>query len=426
MSGILTLLFFFLFVGGVFNARILAIAVPIFTFVYPKNLDTLSMGDANLSMVFLLFCGVKYLWVRRRNFSSDVKAWHKAVLLYFGIVYIGTQVFSLLFISFSEYANAFKSIIDGFLCLFATMTMIMLLSDSDKKKYLLIGIVLAVIFEAIVAVGLMYDFNSFSMFYSGKALKSIGDYHRATGTFNGPWALGGFLSISILLLFYMFSSMQFNKITKILMMTCAVVALYALVLTESRASWLLLLVALIYLFMRGNTAIIKSTIWCLIIALIAVNYWLDWEEISFLIYHRVEYSYNNSVTGGIDESTMERIMIWEKVVNNYNPIFLITGYGIRNAYNVFGSTTHNTYLSLFIYCGLIGYFVIFKMIQIAKQLLCSCTKNVRHFITALFVGICAYGLTADILFDTRVFTLALCAFSVFILSDKRQLKSVVK
>lgn len=205
-------------------------------------------------------------------------------------------------------------------------------------------------------------------------------------------------------------------------MICAVIALYSLVLTESRAGWLLLSVSLIYLIAKGNTAVLRSAIFCIILCLIAINFWLDWEKVSFMITHRVEFTYNNNVTGGIDASTMGRFYIWEKVVNDYNPLYLITGYGIRNAYNIFGSTTHNTYLSLFIYSGLIGYVVMSKMIMAAKHLSGNSEKNARTFLNAALFGICAYGLSADILYDIRVFTLALCIISFFILSNSRMQK----
>ena len=36
---------------------------------------------------------------------------------------------------------------------------------------------------------------------------------------------------------------------------------------------------------------------------------------------------------------------------------------------------------------------------------------------AIFIGICAYGLSADLLYDIRVFTFALCTFSILLISD---------
>lgn len=417
MTILLTIFYFLLFLGGLVNNRIFAIALPIFTFVFPKQLTTLAFGDANLSTIFLLICGVKLLFVNYRKYTQCQMAWTKVVLLYFGIVYIGTQIWSLFFIDYSEYINTFKSIIDGLLCMFALLTMINIIIDQNRREYLLIGLIVTVLLESIVAIGLLNNFDTFSMFYSGLEFNSIDEYFRATGTFNGPWALGGFLGISIVLLLFIFGSSKINKIGRVLIMACALTALYVLILTESRAGWLLLSISLLILMLRGSRVVMKGIVVSVVLGIIAVNYFLDWETISLLITHRVEYTYNNSVTGGVDASTMTRFYIWEKVLNNYNPLYLFTGYGIRNAYNVFGSTTHNTYLSLFIYSGLIGCAIIFKMILYARRLSTKSTKNVKKFLTAIFIGICAYGLSADLLYDIRVFTFALCTFSILLISD---------
>lgn len=416
MSTILVIFYLLLFVVSFFNVKIRAFATPIFTFVYPKQLSALKFGDADLSMIFLFIVGVKLIIEKRqRHLCNSQKRWYDSLLLYFIVIYIGTQLFSLFFIPGSEYMNCLKSIIEGILCCFAVLTMYFILVEDKNYDYLIIGLFFSILLESVVAIGLMINFDAFSMFYSGKEFNDISSYFRATGTFNGPWALGGFLSIAIIFIFYYLFLQKCNNLLKIFLIIASCLSVYALILTGSRAGWLLLTIGIIYLAARGNTVIIKGLLYMVVVSIIAISYWGNWDEISFLVSHRIENTYNNNVTGGIDGSSLERVHIWEKVIENYNPMYLITGYGIRNAYNIFGSTTHNSFLSLFIYCGIIGYYIIIKFLHEGFILVRKNSIDAQRFFVATLMGVGAYCLSADLLFDIRVFSLLLIVLTFYLL-----------
>lgn len=413
METIVLLLYVVLFVGSIINLRIMVFSVPLFAFVYPNHLDFLMFGDVNLSMIFVIICGTKLLL--DKNFSKGTdRNWEQNLVSFILMLSMSSQILSLVFIENSEYYNCFKSIVEIAFSLIVLVFMSRSLTNPYLVNAFIWGLIISVLLEAIVAIGLLNDFSTFSMYYKGKDMDSIDLYYRATGTFKGPWALGGFLSISIVLIFYIQSCVIQNNITiKILSIVTIIFALYALILTFSRAGWLLLVVSFVYLLIFSNIKTRKTLSYIFIVTFIVFVLEMDWDSISSMVLGRVENTYNNNVTGGMDNSSLDRIQIWDKIVNNYNPLYALTGYGIRHAFHVFGSSAHNSFLSLFVNNGIIGICLFCKFLRKTMMLNRNSATQSRVFLKALLLGMGVYSLTADLIYSNEVATIGLLSLCIF-------------
>lgn len=409
MSIIATIAYIALFLASIINTRIMAFAIPIFTFVYPSQLSTLSFGDANLSRIFIIIAFFKSF-----SFSSELvsKQWQKAIAVFYIGINAYTQIISIPFIPATDYYNCVKALIDVALCGLATIVMIRFFTNKKYNRHLLVGLFVAIAFESIIAIGLIFYNETFSIYYCGKEFEDISSYYRATGSFNGPWALGGFLSMSIILLINYFSKAS-GLIEKWLIIINMLLCIYALALTQSRASWLFLAVSIVFLLIRRDRHFLKISLWLVIAAIIAINFWADWSNFAEIVQHRFEYTYDNAETHGLDNSSAERLMIWDKILSNYDFSFFITGYGIRNAYQIFGSSGHNAYLSILVNNGLIGIIILFCFFRKMSKILSVLNSNNRNYIYALLLGIASYSLTADLIYTSSLLTMGLLILSIF-------------
>ena len=176
----------------------------------------------------------------------------------------------------------------------------------------------------------------------------------------------------------------------------------------------MLLAAVIYILYFYKKKVFSIVVPLLLLVIIFASA-IDFNGIADQVSHRIIYSYQNQETGGIDNSTLARLDIWDKIIHNYNVVYFLTGYGIKHAFLVFGSTSHNTYLSLLIYGGLIAVsFVVYwirKLIRISKKL----PRQSRIFIRALLISAMLYGLTADILYNLKVIV-TMMIYIAFIIS----------
>lgn len=90
------------------------------------------------------------------------------------------------------------------------------------------------------------------------------------------------------------------------------VCLYALALTLSRASWLMLLAAVIYILYFYKKKVFSIVVPLLLLVIIFASA-IDFNGIADQVSHRIIYSYQNQETGGIDNSTLARLDIWDKI-----------------------------------------------------------------------------------------------------------------
>lgn len=101
------------------------------------------------------------------------------------------------------------------------------------KQWLLYGIALSGIVEAVIAIGQkLHWLNSFHSIFD------------ITGTFGNPGPLGGYLAIVIIILWGFYWKYYRNSLLKWFLLGIIVFLLVAIVLTDSRAAWLAILMGI--------------------------------------------------------------------------------------------------------------------------------------------------------------------------------------
>ena len=414
MENAVTLSYLVMFFLGLSSRKYLALFLPVFSFCFPVGLESLNYGEVGLYVIFILLAFVIFSVFKRRG--PELKfagVWRRSTVQYFLIIGLFSLLLSVLFAPHTV-ISAGK---DGVLWVLYLMVFLLysdLCGSAEDREYVIGGFMLAATLQSIVTIGVLRDFNTFYMFYDGKDLNEMaGEYWRGSGTFKGPWDLGGYLALSIVM-FMMTFDVTRKKIVRLLLYGVIGVCLYALALTLSRASWLMLLAAVIYILYFYKKKVFSIVVPLLLLVIIFASA-IDFNGIADQVSHRIIYSYQNQETGGIDNSTLARLDIWDKIIHNYNVVYFLTGYGIKHAFLVFGSTSHNTYLSLLIYGGLIAVsFVVYwirKLIWISKKL----PRQSRIFIRALLISAMLYGLTADILYNLKVIV-TMMIYIAFIIS----------
>lgn len=398
MNELITIIFIIIFFLGLFSEKLLAIFLPIFAFCFPVNLEYLHFNAISLNSFYIILAFVIF-YISKKRYECNYYSlkWKNLTIGYFIVIGFLTYLLSILFVS-NIFIVSLKNIIFWLLYLFVYLLYFKLFCCEYNKNYILIGFLITAIIQSVVAIGLIYDFNTFSIFYDSN-LEDISDYWRATGTFKGPWELGGYLSFSIV--FFFVSLTGANKWLKLLILLSIGLCMYALILTYSRASWLLLVTSLFYISLFDRRKMF-SIVMSMILIVIIASFVFDLNSILDIIRHRIDYTFNNNLTGGLDDSSLTRIYIWDLIIKNYNWAYFFTGYGIVNAYVAIGATPHNTFLSLLLNGGLVAIIFIIHWFKTLWDISIKISQNNKIFIRALLIGVIAYGLTADIFYNLKV------------------------
>lgn len=400
METIVAIVYLTMFFLGLSSRKYLALFLPVFSFCFPVGAEYLNYGEIGLYIIFIILAFfIFYVSKRHVPEFKFVRAWRRSTVQYFVIIGLLSLLLSVLFAP-QTMISAGK---DGVLWILYLLVFLLysdLCGSAEHREYVIGGFMFAAAFQSIVTIGLLRDFDTFHVFYDGKDMSEIGEYWRGSGTFKGPWDLGGYLALSIVM-FLMAFDVTGKKVVRLLLYGVIGICLYALALTLSRASWLMLLAAVFYILYFYKKKIFSIAVPLLLLVIVFASA-IDFDAIADQVSHRIVYSYQNQETGGIDNSTLARLDIWDKMIHNYSGAYFLTGYGIKYAFLVFGSTSHNTFLSLLMYGGLIAvWFVVLwvkKLIWISRRL----PKRSRVFIQALLLSAMLYGLTADILYNLKV------------------------
>ena len=102
-------------------------------------------------------------------------------------------------------------------------------------------------------------------------------------------------------------------------------------------------------------------------------------------------------------SLLYRFKIWETFVENFSPVYLLTGMGMSSVLRVAKATAHNTYLGAFVYGGLLGVALLVATIARAWGLgrrLRACldplSEGLGVFMFMVLVSFMVYGITNEL------------------------------
>lgn len=104
-----------------------------------------------------------------------------------------------------------------------------------------------------------------------------------------------------------------------------------------------------------------------------------------------------------------RVGIWETLLTDFQPIFLLTGVGMDTSHIVFGTTAHNSYLGAFVYTGIFGVCVLIAIIAASWKLATKLLRRARDnqalllgtYMRMLLIATLILGMTLECFWNTR-------------------------
>ncbi|MDM1415684.1 O-antigen ligase family protein [Myroides odoratimimus] len=398
MELIFTLFFVFLFLIAILKRKTFVWIFPIFVLCYPHNSNMLNFGGVGLDKFLVLF-GF-FIFRKNNNISLTHKKW---MTLLFCIWFL--DVFSNLVGYFiDDFENfRYEIYLKGLLLSIFNLCIVFLyirIIRNKEVENVVNSLILACTVQALFGVLLYYNHNMFSFLYnSSEHLISGETTLRAVGTTKGPWELGGLLAFGYVLVLFCLVKYRLGLKGRLIYISSFIIILLALILSMSRAGWLFVFVSTLVLFVYN---IKKMTGFLLILFLFSAVFLVSYLE-SFidLINHRVLYTFKFN-SGRLDNSSQTRLDLWEYFLSKFEWAYIFFGYGWQNLIAKFGTSTHNSFLSLFLSTGLFGLVLYFKYFKI---LFIEYFKyNIKEVLpySILIVGFFFYSLTTDAFFTQSV------------------------
>lgn len=128
------------------------------------------------------------------------------------------------------------------------------------------------------------------------------------------------------------------------------------------------------------------------------------------------------------EGLAARFAIWKTFVENFSPIYLLTGMGMATVIRTAKATAHNSYLGAFVYSGIVGVAVmtatVVRVWTLGKRLRTaadSLSQGLGVYLTMLLVGMLVYGIVAEVFQHNLLMQLL---FAVMVLAEKRLAQSL--
>lgn len=128
------------------------------------------------------------------------------------------------------------------------------------------------------------------------------------------------------------------------------------------------------------------------------------------------------------EGLAARFAIWKTFVENFSPIYLLTGMGMATVMRVAKGTAHNSYLGAFVYSGIVGVAVMTATVVRAWTLgrrlrtaADSLSQGLGVYLTMFLVGLLVYGIVAEVFQQNLSMQLL---FAGMVLAEKRLAQSL--
>ncbi len=367
-------------------------------FCYPhaimQDLLPLNIGFDDLFITFVFFTTVG-----RRALSGELRTgkWGMFVLMYwlllmlsstYGMIYTGIEGAVLL---------VMKDVVKK-----SSMIMVafIVLNSIDNEKQIRQSIrwfMIGAIGLGLLAILQFFAPQKVAAFYQLETVSAGAALARATGTTRGAWELGGILGIATVLCFALLTIIR-GVTSRPLPAICAVLSVTAVILSNSRASYLLVGVGVFAVFVFGKKPIIGLVMIAVVASVVVVFPYLTERVVE-----RIEYT---GTVGHLDPSATWRIIIWKEMLSNISVSSGLIGLGALGTYVLYGHTPHNYYLAVLVQTGMIG---VFYFSVLAISLWRHTWANIRSaekstFMMALWkgifsfnVGIMAYSLVNDTL-----------------------------
>lgn len=382
---------------------------PIFFFCYPNKSSYINIGMGfGLDDIFILshlFISIfDFKYNKYVNANKEIKNW-KLINLIILLIYILSNILGFLvdnlrnFIFLDYFRTTLLFSYTYFICLIYIENC----RNIENIRSAKLGLIIASVYQAIIAYLVFYNPVSFSFFFDSNELLLGGDIaYRAVGSLKGPWELGGFLAIGfILILSELFDKkVKMKKFELFLLIFSLMVILFSIVLSTSRASWLLVAGALLVFTIQNPSKILFYSVPVILLGILLFSDQVD--QVIGMVFHRIEYTTSSS--SGLDNSSMERFIIWERLSKEFNIFYSMTGYGWQNFIKIFGTTPHNGYLSAFLGSGIIGLLIYYKFFKKIYSLSSKrFEQKVSFGVIPIFIGLSIYSLTTDTLFTAAVF-----------------------
>lgn len=374
------LLFFYSFI----NRKIIPIALPIFLFAYPVNMPYINWGAFGIDDLFIIASFVTSLKARGGIFDRWVNLNTLLFLIYSFGAFIG-----VLTVDNYSIIDFFKSTLQYFYLL---IIVINIKKNSDLWTNFYIGLLFAVFIQSLFAIILYVQPLAFSYIADISAYIIDNSVFRASGTFKGPWDLGGVLVITVLFLYYFLDTIK-GKCVIVLQVITLILAVYAIVLTNSRSSWLFFITSMPIIFFKQKV----KYLYLFVSICFFVSFFFDYSLIFQHIDSRINYTFDGN---SLDSSSQARLDIWYDILSKISFPYLLIGCGSVYFFSMFNHTPHNSYLAILCYSGLLGLIVFLRYFYFVFTIFIK--TRYRVFIISLILGFSLFSLTVDSLYTPAI------------------------
>lgn len=390
--------FLTLFLIALFKHSFFVWILPIFVLCYPHNSSLLNIGGVGLDKLLIFLGVIKYF--NKNSYTYLQRKWLR-ILFYLFFLQIFSNFFGYFIDDFENFNQ--ELYLKGLVITIYNLVLIFLyikVIAGERLDKIIDSLVLACVLQGLFALLLYYNFSLFYFLYSSSEhLVSGATTLRAVGTTKGPWELGGLLSFGYILLLYRITNGINSKKKLLVYFLGLVIIIAALIMSMSRASWLFVFICssiLLVINFRKMISFILPVF--IILSLFFISYLESFIEI---INHRVLYTFKFN-SGKLDNSSQARIDLWDYFYQNFEIAYIFTGYGWQNLIAKFGTSTHNSFLSLFISNGIFGYVLYYNYFKVLfKEYFRSNAKEYIPFVV-IVIGFFFYSLTTDAFFTQSV------------------------
>jgi len=391
-------------------------------FLYPHQLIDFLPGGINIYDIFLIFTFI--VIACKQGFIIKI---NKIVLLGLGVILLilFSELISLFILQKHFIQIPIKELLRSNIkyaeyALIALLATNVIRNNYAKEEHLINTFLISIALLSLLGICQTLSFP-FSKFFYNVDNQILVPSNRATGSTKGPWIMGALCAFaSIITLNLIIEGPKKKKIFAILIF---ILSLIGLILSRSRASWLMFIVS-IPIFLYFSKYKFRFLIVITIMIIVLLNIPFLYELIKFRFLYTLSF---NEYT--LDNSSLSRINQWIEVFNIYDFKFLFSGYGMFSAQNIIGwHTIHNTFLTSLVFNGLIGLiffgYLFFVFVKVVKTAIIHeqdiYLKAVwKGFLIAL-ISLLAYSMTADTFYSFLIM-LTIFYFASIVFERNRKL-----
>jgi len=234
-------------------------------------------------------------------------------------------------------------------------------------------------------------------FYQVEEIVPGAEVWRATGTTRGPWEIGGFLGITIVLC-GSFLAIPRGVLSRVIPLICAILSMVAVILSGSRSGWMLVAVGVFTVFIISKRPI-AATVAIVSFASVIVVVPLLAEMIM------MRMGQTTTAAGTLIESATLRFTIWKEILSSISIGSAIVGVGRVGTFVRCGHSAHSFYVAALAETGIVGIcYFIFLGISLWRRTWSHIRLEQNPAMMALWkgifsviIGVLFYGLTVETL-----------------------------